>query len=221
MTATLTLPAILHEDHVAVAARLLAQYVNDKRSGATAEHTNDPFWSGSQFESYGINERDTITSDDIVAVSMLGVNVSAHAALCLTGHQARAVSELLATIPYDVDLSADEAATPIAQGSPAWRLWTLLRQHHNVGMTVASKVMARKRPRLIPVQDKVVRTAVGWDHTIDFWEGMRNLLRDDDAALVRRLKEIAAAAAVTTSFSDLRTLDVVIWMSVHTPATES
>lgn len=42
MTATLTLPAILHEDSVEAAARLLATYANDKRGGATAEHANDP-----------------------------------------------------------------------------------------------------------------------------------------------------------------------------------
>lgn len=154
---TLILPAILTEDAVPVATELLSRYISDTRANGL-----DPAWTGARFESYGDNHPYRITSDDLIAVAMLGVNVPGPAALCLTGREAGRIADLLNALPVDVDLAEDRSLGFLAPGGPAYELWDLLKSHHKVGTTLATKVMARKRPRLVPVQDKIVRQAVKW-----------------------------------------------------------
>lgn len=64
------------------------------------------------------------------------------------------------------DVTADEALSQIAKAfvdwrrhvsesgkkyGPVWALWHELRKLHNVGATKTAKLIARKRPRLVPV----------------------------------------------------------------------
>ena len=67
------------------------------------------------------------------------------------------VSGLLSAIPSDVDLweASDEDLTAVDP------LWDALLQMPGVGTATASKLLARKRPRLRPISDKVVIGAVG------------------------------------------------------------
>jgi hypothetical protein len=75
-----------------------------------------------------------------------------------------------------------------------------------VGTATASKLLARKRPRLCPVSDKVVIGAVGvpgWT-----WEALRAFLQDPAArAEIEELRPPSAAVV-----SVLRILDVAIWI---------
>ena len=69
----------------------------------------------------------------------------------------------------------------LAQGGPAWALCDLLRgvrdrtKDARLGAVAAGKLLARKRPRLIPVWDHVVRCALG--HPNGAWLWLDNLLR--------------------------------------------
>ncbi len=68
--------------------------------------------------------------------------------------------------------------------------------------------LSRKRPRLLPVYDAVVRAAVGAPRA--FWSWLHRELHDDPGLVegTERLRAEAGAHELTV----LRTLDVVIWM---------
>ncbi len=85
-----------------------------------------------------------------------------------------------------------------------------LRQLPKIGPTRASKLLARKRPRLRPIWDSVVTSVTG---TLDRqWEPLRVALRDNDKALHHRLIRIRGAAGLPAEVSALRVFDVVTWM---------
>jgi len=150
----------------------LLAVVHDPRSAVDLERyfvgTNGALAStGSRVESLcgGGDREETanlIAADDLVAVQLLSVNVPQLAALALLeGPLARAVTEQLSLIRTDVDLGTPAAADALAPGVPARKAYTLLESPHNIGWVTATKLLARKRPRLVPVYDRVVRCAVG------------------------------------------------------------
>jgi hypothetical protein len=129
----------------------------------------------------------------------------------------RAISGLLAQIPLDVTLADDEAEHLMAQGGPAWKLWQLLhdikpRLHRNrLGPVAAGKLLARKRPQLIPVYDSHVKKALGRPRDDQmWWSDLRCQLTKDDA-LVRELETVRDLAGAG-HLSLLRTFDVMCWM---------
>jgi hypothetical protein len=92
---------------------------------------------------------------DIVAVSTLGVAVPAEASIWLLDDAGRdATASLLSAIPHGVGIwEADE--TDLDAVSAAQRLWELLDRRPGIGPVIAGKLMAARRPELIPVWDPV------------------------------------------------------------------
>lgn len=146
-----------------------------------------------------------ITATDLVAVSTLGVDVPAGASLAILETQHDAISILLAGIPHTPIQDVDYAV--LTKNHPAWDLWDVLRDIHGLGPTKTSKILARKRPHLIPVQDRRVlaRLQPGsnyWTFLSDWFHQPRNTagitqLRDE----VRGIDDISL----------LRVLDVTVW----------
>jgi hypothetical protein len=85
-----------------------------------------------------------------------------------------------------------------------------LKTVHGIEWVVANKLLARKRPRLLPVYDNDVRDLLG--APTDFWASLRETLAADDQALHRRLLNIRDEAGVGDDVSALRVFDVVCWM---------
>ncbi|MFD7940866.1 DUF6308 family protein [Streptomyces sp. NPDC059755] len=172
-------------------------------------------FTGSRFEHLaGGGDRpevaDWITAEDLVAVQTLSVTVPAPVALdILEGPLGTRLTGLLHTIPRDTDM-VDAHADVVADGSPADQAWHLLRDQPDVGWVIAGKLLARKRPRLLPVYDRVVRCAVG--RPSSFWLALHTALREDDAALHRQLLELRQVAGVPETVSVLRVCDVAVWM---------
>ncbi|MEJ2866382.1 DUF6308 family protein [Actinomycetospora sp. OC33-EN08] len=175
-----------------------------------------PAYSGSRFESFGDNPWNRIVVDDLVAVSMLSVRVPGQAALRFLERSAGAISALLVQIPTDLDLYEESAAEHVAAGSAADQLWTLLRtssQRHDgvgTGLVTTSKLLARKRPRLLPVWDGVVAGQLGLAKPRTHWEDVHRWLADDRR--VEILRSLEAEGHVPAHVSLLRVLDVVLWM---------
>ncbi len=120
-----------------------------------------------------------ITGADLVAVQMLSVTVPEDAAAALSS-KANQIEDLLCQIRADQDL-VDVEESVVAPESPAWELWQLLLDIPGIGWVTANKLLARKRPRLLPVYDNVVRDLLGRpDH---FWASLRRELAADDCAL--------------------------------------
>ena len=87
---------------------------------------NDPddFFIGGSFERFaGGGDRPEVanrfTAEDIVAVSMLGVQVSGETAREILEVRNEEFSELLSLLAVDLDMWQDEAEALLAPGSPA------------------------------------------------------------------------------------------------------
>jgi Family of unknown function (DUF6308) len=208
-TACWTVPSILEPAHIETAAKVLATYFHDD---------GFPDFSGSRFERYaGGGDRpeiaNTITPEDLVAVSLLSVDIKGHSALRLLGdrdpHHAEQISSLLAQLPTTTELvDATDMHIGIAN-----QLWKVIRQDCKVGPTRTSKLLARKRPHLLPVIDSVVRRELG--HTTrhgDFYATLRSHLRDNNQALSTHLREVRDKARIGDDISIIRCFDVLAWM---------
>ncbi|MEV7111304.1 DUF6308 family protein [Streptomyces anulatus] len=173
-----------------------------------------PF-TGSRFEHLaGGGDRpevaDRITAEDLVAVQTLSVTLPAPVALdILEGPLGARLSGLLHAIPRDIDMVEAEVSD-LAAGSLADQAWHLLRDQPDVGWVIAGKLLARKRPRLLPVYDRVVRCAVG--RPPSFWLALHAELRADDRALHRQLLALSQTAGLPETVSALRVCDVAVWM---------
>ncbi|CAL9327326.1 DUF6308 family protein [Streptomyces sp. SudanB52_2052] len=174
-----------------------------------------PF-TGSRFEHLGdggdrLEVADRITAEDLVAVQTLSVTVPAPVALdILEGCLGAQLSGLLQAVPRDTDMVEAEVSG-LAPGSPADRAWHLLCAQHGVDWVIAGKLLARKRPRLLPVYDKVVRCALGRPRP-SFWLALHAALRAEDRALHRQLLALRQVAGVPETVSALRVCDVAVWM---------
>lgn len=212
----MTLPEILTKSRIGEAAGLVSEYY-------TKLYRNDLPQTGSRFDDWagGGDKKEVahvITADDVLAVSFLSVQVTARAAIGLLEARAGEVSNLLEQLPTDLDLSAvrtDDYTSVLGPQSPAVQLWRLLRgsdtYRWGIGPTTASKIMARKRPRLIPIFDSVVGPLMGHPTCDGQWETWHSVLTDG-SGLPERLKMIREKAAIDYDISDLRTMDVVLWM---------
>ena len=154
---------------------------------------------------------DRVIADDIVAVACLSIHVPAAASVEILGEQRDEIASLLSAIPNSnlEDIPWDQHEKWLGDGSAAFGLWRLLRQLDGVGPTTASKLMARKRPGLIPIYDSVVARVTGFDSSAGTWRVWHSALFN--APFKDRLQKIRASAALE-HISLLRVLDVVLWM---------
>jgi hypothetical protein len=150
---------------------------------------------------------DRWTVEDLVAVSMLGVSVPARAAVVLTEDGDGTFQRLLAAIP--TDLSLQQVSQPLTDAVPAAaELDKRVDALAGLGRTTTSKLLARKRPHLLPVIDSVTMAALGRPR--HFWEPLRRQLRD--SGLAAALTQLGRDADVPAHISVLRVLDVTLWM---------
>ena len=149
-------------------------------------------------------------ADDVVAVSLLSVAVPGRAAIQVLVLDQRRFETLLEDIGPDRDL-ATEGFIAEPDFRPAWELWRALDALPGLGPTTVSKLMARKRPRLIPIFDSVIdATVLGGGGVL--WAPMHTALREGDHALHNRLLRIRTLAGLNESISALRIFDVLAWM---------
>jgi Family of unknown function (DUF6308) len=151
------------------------------------------------------------TASDILSLELLSVQVPPRVALdLLEGALGDEAALLLGQIPTTVSLWDNAAADLIEDGGPADSVWRLLERQYGVGWVTAGKLLARKRPSLIPVYDDVVRCAFGRPQNI--WKALLEALRHDDGILRTTLEDLTKRAGIPIKVTPLRTLDVVLWM---------
>jgi hypothetical protein len=119
------------------------------------------------------------------------------------------LSRHLREIPADLPLGDPQALEHVMDGSPADRAWQLLEQEAGAGYVTAGKLLARKRPHLVPVYDSVTRCALGEPER--FWLSLQTVLSNSDTCLRRRLVELRSSCRVPAEVGELRVLDVVVW----------
>jgi len=185
------------------ARRLRASLVTPGLDRAVAAYFRDPSFAGMTFSDLGQNPPCEIIADDLLAVSLLDITWRPQVVRIVLASHKQELSELLAAIPQDVDLwdASDEALTHID------RMWDSLTAIEGIGTASATKLLARKRPRICPISDSLVIKAV--DAPGRTWDVLRCLLQDRAArAEVEALRPAEAADA-----SLLRILDVALWVT--------
>jgi hypothetical protein len=181
-------------------------------------------YTGRRFESLsGGGDRpetaNRFTADDLAAVTTLSVSVPAEVAIQILDESlGNQLADYLAKIPTSTALADDDADQHITTESPAQQAWRLLMDCHGISWVTASKLLARKRPHLLPVYDDVVRCAL--QHPVnDNWAALRAALRADGNALDQKLHGLREAAEIDPRVSALRVLDVALWMRHHSSHT--
>jgi hypothetical protein len=177
----------------------------------TGAHAHHGSFTGAWFDTWDstgtrADDVDWFTADDLVAVSFLSVDIPPAAARQLLDTEAAKFSELLVELGPDRDLV--EETYPWEDDWAGSRLWSALRALPDVGSTRASKLYARKRPRLRPIYDTVVERVIGQNR---LWEPLRAQLQADPA-LHPRLEGLREQAQLPEAVSALRVFDVLAWM---------
>jgi hypothetical protein len=154
---------------------------------------------------------DHFTADDLIAVSMLSVQVVGDAALEILHTRRDRLRALLQQIPTDVAL-ADLSTDQVGASWPVRRAYVELLATADIGPTTASKLLARKRPHLVPIYDSVV------DHELalkdrELWAPLHAWLTSAGRANHRHLLELRDLAGLGHEISALRIFDVLTWMT--------
>jgi hypothetical protein len=186
----------------------------DERAPVFLNHYyNSGCFTGAHFGSHACGgdrseTRNRFTDDDVVAVKLLGVDIPPGATLELLTARTDDLTKLLVDIPYDISLASPQAKKLIMAGSPASRLYAALDGIDGVGDVTAHKLLARKRPHLLPVFDSVVGDALlppqeaVWE---PLWETLQN------PVVTTRLQQLHAGLG-RSDVPLLRIFDVSIWM---------
>lgn len=199
-------------------AEKLIDIVRDEGVGHLGAYFAPGAYTGQWFETFAgggdrAETRDRIAVDDLYAVEALSVQVPfAVGRELLEGQLGRDVNTCLEEIPTDVELGTRGAGGLVADGSHADRAWRLLNNRNEktgIGWVIAGKLLARKRPTLVPVYDSIVRCQIGApDHV---WLKLHDQLAANDGELRAALADVRTTVGVDDEVSILRVLDVVLW----------
>lgn len=204
------LTAARHDEAVELVRRY---YHHRKKSGSLSTGAHFDNWRGGPRP----ETENVLTEEDFVAVSFLSVDVPPAAAIALLQDKAEEVTLLLKGIGPDRDLAGvkpSEFEELLGHGSAADQLRRLLigmkKNKVKIGPTVASKIMARKRPKLIPIWDRLFKEALGLRNSHNQWAEWHGLLLSEPD-LPQRLTLIGQEANAPAEASQLRIMDVVLW----------
>lgn len=167
---------------------------------------------------------DTFSIVDIVALWTLSVEPRASMIEEILRDVNPVIEPTLAVWPDRdlAELSTDEVvvlngagpggnALQVGSGPGLLPVWQALRAVKGMGPTRTSKLLAKKRPKLIPIYDSVVAKVLGLEDSTDHWLVMHALLRAEHGALHRMLQELGESAE-GQGLSALRIFDILAWM---------
>lgn len=202
--------------HRLLASRAIERYFN----------TEGERFSGSQFEALiDVANPDVITERDLIAVNTLSVEIPIRASLWILSAEGKAATKrCLAAVDPSMNIWDDDAGRALGPGGPMRELWDLLgtaawpapRPGNGLGgRTKRSKLLAAKRPGLIPVTDRVVRSVL--PKVEDYWTAFRHALITKDV----RDEIEAATGKAPDGVTLLRRIDAAIWTMAQYPKAET
>jgi hypothetical protein len=185
------------------------QSLLDRYFGKGSEYVG---YQGRQFEWFvGQSEKGSFTSEDLLAIGALSVQVPASTARKLIEDE----NEVFGAIIGRCHVFAEKNQTQEQRDwlwddkSPFNELHLALNNKSlpGVGKVVRSKLMAAKFPELIPIRDSRVEALLECSGHDEWWKPMHQLLSETQKAL-SSLEIFNASIEVSL----LRKLDVVLWM---------
>ncbi|WP_248122524.1 DUF6308 family protein [Micrococcus lacusdianchii] len=204
----LHLPRTVVSDQTERAVDLLGHYFTPCKFIGSRWDGFDP--SGTRAASANV-----FTSDDVASAALLNTPVPGHAVVHLLITQRERFAGLLEAVGPDrdfIDVDPDPSGKDMA---PVYELYEALEGLADVGPTIASKLLARKRPRLFPIIDSDLRRTVFHETRKDGYVG-RALLHAEFSAQERtiwqHLESYRCAAALPAEVTTLRVFDVLAWM---------
>ena len=165
-----------------------------------------------------VDHPNQITAQDIVAVSTLGVDIPANKSIWILGPGSEAITALLTQIPQHQAIWHPDAN--LESTGPAWKLWNLIKStdnswppgHGGVATTKLSKLLAAKRPDLIPIHDALIDQALFDAKIANYWAPWTRLHRSPQG---QQLRDLATSARDNADIGEylgpLRIIDIVIW----------
>ena len=189
-----SIPDHFQEHEEAVRGHLVSYFEN--RSGRFFETISQ---SGNPYE---------LDGSEIAAATCLSLKFD-HQTVANLFAKADDVNRLLEKIPVDVPIwEADDSI--IGRDSAAWALYDLIDGLPGFGVAYTSKLLAAKRPHLIPIRDSDVSKLLG--DPKEWWVEWRSLTAD--AAFRQELRGLRSSLDLE-HVSLLRIVDVVLWESVQ------
>lgn len=183
----------------------------------------DTNYAGATFTCLAPNSSDAITATDLLAVTTLSVSIPVLAIRRVLENKETQdkIRDALGSLP---DRSLEETSE---QDFPSMeRFYDLVKsllakadtKSSNPWVT-ASKIVARKRPKLYPVRDRVVCDFLGISRLNDRakdWVVFRELMRDEEiraalSASMSKAEALKDERVVGFDVEPLRQLDVVLW----------
>lgn len=195
----------------------IVKFVEEERGESARSSLEAYFYenafTGSRYETFFVSATpNEFTVNDFVAVSMLSVNVPARAAARILDEDKEKLSDLLSKIKpgisivdNDVDLSKD---------SDAKLLSNEIHGYYRIGETIASKLLATKRPNLFPIFDSHVAKALHLKQNF-YWKPWQDFMKSDEGKKYTHSVRRFAGELTIKKVSDLRLFDIIIWMRVH------
>lgn len=167
-----------------------------------------PF-GGRHFETFvGMGDPDRFEATDILAAAALSVTIPSGSALRVLRDDADEFNAVLKRLPR-IELWKAERSIFEPDGD-ALKLFHLLDGLDGIGTTKATKLMAAKRPYLVPVQDAYIEEEL-MEPGGKFWLPIYDQLADPS------LRDFIGGltAGAPQSVSLLRRIDVAVWMHVN------
>ena len=161
---------------------------------------NEPF-AGALFHTLGDNDPSRFGNDDLLSLNLLDESVTALQIEKLTRGK---FDDLLQALGENYDITELDGGPY----EPANKIWIALFDIHGFGPTRVAKLLARKRPKLIPIRDSIVNKQLQIAG-FSWWKSLAATMRHSH---VKELLEEMSPTKDECDVSHLRVLDVAIWM---------
>ena len=200
-------------------AQLLEPSGHDEAVGLVRGYYR-PISKGGRFEGRGFdvfeggvlsdNDPNHLTPEDLIAVQLLHVPMSPGVITALLSTDARKIESVLGRIGLDVVFEDPRAVELFGDHGPVEEAYHELRSIKGVGETTATKILARKRPHLVPIIDRAVRKSLGRKRG-HIWQPLQVWIQDSNHARPAELERIRSDARLSNCPSILRIFDVLAW----------
>jgi hypothetical protein len=195
---------VTSSSHVDLGSRVDALLARSHAKALVAAYFDpEAGFAGELFDTLGESDPYAVVRDDLLAVSLLEVRFGPAAVRAVLGPRAAEISALLRAVDPEEPIWSERGGELL--DGPLSGLWRLLCGLPGVGPVTATKLLARKRPHLAPIVDRVILRALG-SAAGGSWRAVRAVLLDGERRA--RLAELRPGGCVTV----LRLLDVLLWM---------